>query len=163
MKTKYHIVETVLKSNWQNWRNIRNIDTLYTQIRDRPFVWLGTCTLIKSGVDLSLLLVIWCGHVSNFHMWIKCKHSHIKPHNDVMVSVLLSSAVDRGLEPRSGQSKDNKIGTCYFFAMHAALWRKSKGWLARNQDNVSEWIDMSTRGLLFRWASTTKIQLSVLV
>jgi hypothetical protein len=25
--------------------------------------------------------------------------------------------------------------------------------LARNQNNVSEWSDMSTRGLLFLWAS----------
>jgi hypothetical protein len=33
---------------------------------------------------------------------------------------------------------------------------------ARNQDNVSEWCDMSTRGLLFLLASTMKIQLSVL-
>jgi hypothetical protein len=35
--------------------------------------------------------------------------------------------------------------------------------LARNQDNVSDWGDMSIRGLLFHWASTTKLQLSVLV
>jgi hypothetical protein len=35
--------------------------------------------------------------------------------------------------------------------------------LARNQNNVSEWKDMSTRGLLFQWASTLKIELSVLV
>jgi hypothetical protein len=34
--------------------------------------------------------------------------------------------------------------------------------LARNQNNVSDWSDMSTRGLLFQWASTIKkIQLSV--
>ena len=35
-----------------------------------------------------------------------------------MVSVLTSSVVDRGLEPRSGQTKDYKIGTCYFSAKH---------------------------------------------
>jgi hypothetical protein len=35
--------------------------------------------------------------------------------------------------------------------------------LARNQDNVSEWGDISIRGLLFQWASTIKIQLSMLV
>jgi hypothetical protein len=35
--------------------------------------------------------------------------------------------------------------------------------LARNQNNVSEWSDSSTRGLLFQWTSTIKIQLSVLV
>jgi hypothetical protein len=33
--------------------------------------------------------------------------------------------------------------------------------LAWNQNNVSEWIKMSTRGQLFQWASTIKIQLSV--
>jgi len=41
---------------------------------------------------------------------------------------------------------------------------KHNNWLARNQNNVSEWSDMSTPGLLLlRWASTIKIQLGVLV
>jgi len=43
-----------------------------------------------------------------------------------------------------------KIGICCFSAKHAALRRKSKDWLVRNQNNVSEWGDMSIRGLLFR-------------
>ena len=68
----------------------------------------------------------------------------------VMVSVLVSSAVDRGLEHRSGQTKDIKIGMCCFFAENAALRRKSKDWLVQNQDNVSEWGDISIRGLLFQ-------------
>jgi hypothetical protein len=67
-----------------------------------------------------------------------------------MVSVLASSAVDRGFEPRSGQTKDYEIGICCFYAKHAALRRKSKDWLARNQNNVSVWSDMSSRGLLFQ-------------
>ena len=67
-----------------------------------------------------------------------------------MVSVLASSVVDRGLESQSGQTKDYKIGICCFSAKHAALRRKSKDWLVRNQNNVSEWSDMSTRGLLFQ-------------
>ena len=66
-----------------------------------------------------------------------------------MVSVLASSAVDRGFEPQSGQTKDCEIGICCFFAKHTALRRKSKEWLARNQNNVSEWSNMSVRGLLF--------------
>ena len=81
----------------------------------------------------------------------------------VMVSVLVSSAIDCGFEPRSGQTKEYKIGMCCFSAKHAALRRKSKDWLSRNQNNVSEWSDIYTRGLLFHWASTKKIQLSVLV
>ena len=66
-----------------------------------------------------------------------------------MVSVLASSAVDRGFEPRSGQTKDNKIGICCFSAKHAALRKKSKYWLARNQNNVSEWSDMSNADCCF--------------
>ena len=43
-----------------------------------------------------------------------------------MVSVLASSAVGREFEPRSGQTKDYKIGICCFSAKHAALGRKSR-------------------------------------
>ena len=44
----------------------------------------------------------------------------------VMVSVLASSAVDRGFEPRSSQTKDYEIGICCFSAKHAALRKRSK-------------------------------------
>jgi hypothetical protein len=76
-----------------------------------------------------------------------------------MVSMLSSSlsVVDRGFEPRLGQSKAYKIGICFFSAKHVAL--KSKNGWARNQDNVSEWGDMSICGLLFQWANIIKIQL----
>ena len=57
---------------------------------------------------------------------------------DVMGSVLASSAVDY------------KIGICCFSAKQAALERKNTDWLARNQDNVSEWGDMSIHRLLFQ-------------
>jgi hypothetical protein len=80
-----------------------------------------------------------------------------------MDSVLASSVADSGIEPRSGQNKDYAIDICCFSAKHAALRGKSEDWLARNQDNVSEWGDMSIRGLLFQYASTINIQLSVLV
>jgi hypothetical protein len=69
-----------------------------------------------------------------------------------MVSVLASS----GVEPQLGQTKDYEIGIYCFSAKHAALRSRSKNWLARNQNNVSEWNDMSTRRLLFQWASTKK-------
>ena len=67
-----------------------------------------------------------------------------------MVSVLSSSVVDRGFESQSGQTKDYEIGICCFFTKHVALRRKNKDWLARNQNNVSEWSDMSSLGLLFQ-------------
>jgi hypothetical protein len=61
----------------------------------------------------------------------------------VMVSVLALIAVDHGFETRSGKTKEYKIGICCFSAKQAALRRRRKDWLARNQDNVSEWGDMS--------------------
>jgi hypothetical protein len=54
-----------------------------------------------------------------------------------MVNVLASTAVDRKFESRVGQIKDDLIDICCFSAKHATLRRKGKGWLARNQCNVS--------------------------
>jgi hypothetical protein len=54
-----------------------------------------------------------------------------------MVCVLVSSAVDRRFVPRSGQTKDYKIGICCFYAKNAALRRKSKDWLARRQSGAT--------------------------
>ena len=44
----------------------------------------------------------------------------------VMVSVLASSAVNRGFEPWLGQTKDYEIGICCFSTKHAALRKKNK-------------------------------------
>ena len=63
-----------------------------------------------------------------------------------IVSVFTSSAVDREFESRAGQRKDYAICICCF--LYAVLENKSKDWLARNQDNVSEWKDMITCRLL---------------
>ena len=60
-------------------------------------------------------------------MYVYCLYNRT---GGVMVSVLVSSAVDRGFEPRSGQTREYKIGICCFSAKHTALRRKSKtGWL----------------------------------
>ena len=73
-----------------------------------------------------------------------------------MVRVLDSSVVDRRIELWSGYPKGYEIGMRCFSAKHAALRRKSKNWLARDQNKVFEWTDMFARGLLFQWASTIK-------
>jgi hypothetical protein len=65
-----------------------------------------------------------------------------------MISVLASIAIDCGYELRSCQTKEYKIGMCCFSAKNAALTRKSKDRLARNQNNVSGWSDISTQWLL---------------
>ena len=69
---------------------------------------------------------------------------------DVIAIVFASSVVDRGFEPRLDQTKDYKIGICYFSAKHAALRSKGKDWLTRTQDNMSECSNMAIRGLLFQ-------------
>jgi hypothetical protein len=81
----------------------------------------------------------------------------------VMVSMLASSSVDRVFELWSGQTKDYNIGIFCFSAKHTVLRRKSKDWLARAQENVYKWGNMSICRLLFQWASTIKIKLRVLV
>jgi hypothetical protein len=72
-------------------------------------------------------------------------------------------AADRGFEPRLGLTKHYINGIFGLPAKLPALRRKSNDWLARNHDNVSEWGDMSIRGLLFQRASTMQFQLSVLL
>jgi hypothetical protein len=53
-----------------------------------------------------------------------------------MVSMLVSSVVDHGFKPRSGQIKDYEISICCFSAKQSTVSRtKSKDWLARNQVN----------------------------
>ena len=81
----------------------------------------------------------------------------------VMVSILTSSVVDCEFESQLGQTKFYITGICFIPAKHAALRRKSKDWLARNRDNMSECADMSIHGLFFQWTSTIQIQLSLLV
>ena len=66
-----------------------------------------------------------------------------------MVRVLASSVVYHGLETRLGQIKDYEIGIYCYSVKHVALRSKNKDYLARNQNNVSERIDMSARELFF--------------
>ena len=63
--------------------------------------------------------------MSEFVICYPCSNK-INRINGVRVSVLASSVVYRGFKPRSGQTKDYKIGICCFSAKHAALSRKSK-------------------------------------
>jgi hypothetical protein len=63
----------------------------------------------------------------------------------VLVCVLASGAVDCGFEPRSGQTKDYKIGICCFSGKYVVLWRKG---------NASSEIFQLYHGenkLIFKW------------
>jgi hypothetical protein len=82
-------------------------------------------------------------------------------HMDLFQVYLLCCALDPGLEPRSAQTKDYRIGVYCFSTKNAALRRNSKNFLVRNRDNVSEFGDNSICGLLFQWDSSMQMQLSV--
>ena len=135
-------------------------------------IWFLLCVkkktfkLGKSELPPPLPLTVILSIPNAFHLFpskIKWSFSLFTYSNligGVIVSVLASSVVHRGFESRSGQTKDYEIGICCFSAEHAALVRKSKDWLARNQHNMSEWGNMSISDCCF---SNIKIQLSVLV
>ena len=61
-----------------------------------------------------------------------------------------TSAVDRGFKPLSVQTKDYNIVFLCFSAKHATLRRKSKDWLTRTHDNMSDWGETSIREQLFQ-------------
>ena len=65
-------------------------------------------------------------------------HGEVNCIGGVIVTVLASSAVYCAFEPRSGQTKDHQIVICFFSTKHVTLRRKSKEWLAQNQNNVSK-------------------------
>ena len=67
----------------------------------------------------------------------------INCNSGVMVTMLISSAVDGRFKPQSVQIKDYKIVFCCFSTKHAILRSESKYWLAQNQYNVLEWSNMS--------------------
>jgi hypothetical protein len=79
-----------------------------------------------------------------------------------MVSVLVSSAVYRVYETRSGQTKDYLIGILCFSANHASLRRKTKDCLAQNKNNVLV-LDMPTHGLLPQSTSTKSNKAHIII
>ena len=67
--------------------------------------------------------------------------------------VLASSAVERGFEPGSGQTKDYTNNICCFSDKHAT----KTGWLGIGIMCLRG--EICTRGLLFQWASTIRVDL----
>jgi len=96
-----------------------------------------------------LLLIVSTQYLILTYLNIELVSLHNQPHRWCHIRV-----VDCWFERRSSQTKDFKklvfVASPLGTAKHAALRSSSKDWLALNQDNVSEWGDMSTTGLLFQ-------------
>jgi hypothetical protein len=72
-------------------------------------------------------------HISGWSLWYMYIYQwqiSINCIDGVVISMLVSSAVDRGVEPRFDQTKYCKIGICCFSAKHVAFRRKSEDGLA---------------------------------
>jgi hypothetical protein len=61
---------------------------------------------------------------------------------------VVHSLTERYKVPR--QNDENFVKLVLVDSKHTALRRKGKYWMALNQDNGSEWGNMSIRGLLFQ-------------
>jgi len=88
--------------------------------------------------DLNIIINIMCIPINIYRI------------GDVLVSVLTCSEVHRGFELCRVKPMNIQLVCVAFSALHAAFKRKNKDCLVRNQDNVSDWSDVSTSGLLFQ-------------
>jgi hypothetical protein len=135
-------------------------------------LYIATTCLMCTFHSVLYLISWFCHFFSNksteklqyvwyLNSWFACSHEiheNWYPTNNNESTVLILSNNGRSwIWALVGQTKDGKIGICCFSAKQAVLRRKSKDWLAWNQDIVSEWGDMSSRGLFFQLVSTIQI------
>ena len=96
-------------------------------------------------LDAVVIFVDMCGIVGHYYLKIfkfSLYNVSIPAHDEIYSTYMIHSYQKTFVRDFLGQTKDYKIGICCFYAKLAALRRKSKDWLARNQNNVSEWSDI---------------------
>ena len=108
------------------------------QYLDRYIPGSSTCSTKELSITMTKILHAVKGGLLSYCDKVYSRGNINQKHRigDVMVSALALSAVDRGFEPRSGQTKDYTIGMCCFSAKYAALRRKRKDCLVRNQKSL---------------------------
>ena len=167
-KNPFQSTKYFRRIQWQNMLRMHLLQSRISKFYVPPHLrlWHSTLPLLYK---LRLLLQIFLrslGYIDCviFTFWRKKDLLGDMKNTVLKLSELLCIFFHVPLSPISLSTitKNYIIGICCFSTKHTALC-KSKDWLARNQNNVSEWSDMSIRGLLFQWASTIKIQLNVLV
>ena len=145
--SRFYAKSIVLRSEIKDWRNWNQVNmSEWSQHYKDPTKRVG---LIQSRL---LYHIIECNVLSPWYSWkngilaLKNKHS-------LFYIIRLSFIVCLFL--------NIYIVNKYIFRL--CITHPDLDCLGRNQDNVSEWCDISIWGLLFLWASTIQIWLSVLV
>ena len=85
------------------------------QYIDRYIPGSSTCSTKELSITMTKILHAVKGGLLSYCDKVYSRGNINQKHriDDIMVSVLASSAVDHGFEPRSGQNKDYKIGIWY--------------------------------------------------
>jgi hypothetical protein len=127
-------------TEWGRWQDINLFIYMYSKSRFLCVFWrivkARKVDFAQCNCIVTLSIVIYVDNICiRWETDQKCSPKTLG--GSVIVNVLASSAVDRGFESRSGQTKDYQLVFVAYNAKHAELRRKSKDWLARNQDNVS--------------------------
>jgi len=106
------------------------------QYLDRYIPGSSTCSTKELSITMTKILHAVKGELLSYCDKVYSRGNINQKHRigDVMVSALASSAIDRGFEPWSGQTKDYTIGMCCFSAKYAALRRKSKDWFGSESE-----------------------------
>ena len=133
-KDKQWYTTTLKNKDWT--KLILQKNCVWTQV-----LLKGNCSCSNSDTRRVILINIgFLSHLLGINDTLPMLQRYCSRISGVMVSVLASSAVDRGFEPRSGQAKDYKIGICCFSTKHAELRRKSKDWLqsCRKSSDISD-------------------------
>ena len=137
-KTFWQITSHVITEYSDKWIKLWIIyfilDTKISEESVFRQVYSSTCSTKELSITMTKIVHAVKGRLLSYCDKVYSRGNINQKHRigGVMVSVLASSAVDRGFEPRSGQTKDYEIGMCCFSAKHAALRKKRKDWLARN-------------------------------
>ena len=126
---------------------------------ERVYLWKQHWTLLKLRITVAhFVLIIWISRISLLLVasFLKEQHPYQMPFCVFLTfSVLIQMMYLKLALFRYIFCWDRIVGVMLVYS----------SWIESNeyQKNVTEWSDMSTPGLLCEWASTIKIQQSILV
>ena len=142
----YVIVSSIYRKSWSvSLIYVNFSSTFFFHIRKKIKCFWDKNVNIAISVNIVFNYLFDVVIVTPRYSWntskVDVKHQSINLYcanliSGVMVSIVASSGLDRGVKSWSGQTKDHKIGICCFSAKHSALMRKRQDWFAQNQNYV---------------------------